>query len=764
MKNNIRRIIVVLGMHRSGTSAITRGLKVLGIDLGTNFWPAGPDNERGFWESVEITSFNESLLKKIDSTMERIGPLDPDLLQSDLLSSERALAINILKSKLVENSIFGFKDPRVTILLPFWQSVFKELDLDDSYVFAVRNPLNIAESLLKRNAILLENSMLLWYKHIYSGLMHTQDKQRVFVNYDYMLDNPNIQLERVSKALSLPLPKSYQKELKEYSKNFLSTSLRHHKFSRKDLIDNKNIPVFMTELYFLLDKLSKDEMDSGSPEFKKKWTEFEGDYCDYLPLLTIVDGLEKKQDIIKNEINDSQKFFDNTLESIKDFNNQLKYLKRALSHGILFDEKFYLMRNPDVVLAKVDPYRHFLDNGIKEGRDGVIPESIINKLDSAKRTVLVVSHEASRTGAPILALNICSKLQKHYNVIVLFIGGGSLSCFFEEHCNVVYGPLIKDSELVMYVINKICEKYKIKFCIANSIESRYVLKPLYSLRIPSVLLVHEFFGDPYPNEEFIEAFRWARSIVFSSKIVQNSAQNEMTQELLLESHVLPQGKAVIPITNTKSTDDFKIIKNIIYNKKYTTKPFVVLGAGTRCYRKGLDLFIDSAAKIKKEYPESDIVMIWIGANISGTEENEFSLNISKKIEDDKLDDCILLFDEIENLEEIYKIADLFYLPSRQDPLPNVAIDAMLHGIPVVCFSECTGIAEALELDILTRSCIIPWMDTTKAVEKIYEIYSSNDYKRLLSNKVAIIGKKLFNMDAYVKSIIYLAEKPSLLSD
>lgn len=757
MTISTKRIIVVLGMHRSGTSAITRGLQVLGVDLGDNLWPAGPDNPKGFWESSEITSFNESLLKKLNSTIERVGPLDPDLLQSDFLASEKAQAVAILKSKIKDNTIFGFKDPRVTILLPFWKLVFEELDLDDSYVFAVRNPLNIAESLLKRNSIPEINSLYTWYNYIFSGITYTQDKKRIFVKYDDMLENPTKQLDRISNDLSILKTKVYHKNLQEYLENFLELNLRHHHLSNKELV-NSNLPEFVIELYLLLDQLSKDVICFTSNDFLQKWNHIEQNYKDFLFIFNMIGTLEMKSARVSAELSENKIFLSNELNDAIRLNNQIENLKNCLSKPIDFDEKFYLKCNYDVMSSNVDPFIHYVRFGIKEGRMGTIPEQKNLGMDPSKSTILLVSHDATRTGAPILALNICSKLKKKYNVISLLLGGGPLFSFFRETSNVVFGPIIKSSEVVNYVINKICERYNIRFCIVNSVDSRSVLKSLHAKDIPTIFLVHEFFGPPFPTDELEDAFRWAGRTVFPSNLVRSSFLNEITQNILSQSSILSPGKSIIPVRTGKCKNDSDPIKEAIFNARSQKNPFIVLGSGIVNLRKGVDLFIDTAIELKLKYPNSSIIMIWIGARSFGPNEEKFNSDLETKLKNPEIKDNLFIFDEIENLEEIYEITDLFYLSSRLDPLPNVTIDAILKGIPVVCFSETTGLIEFLEEDNLTRNCVIPYLNTSAAAEKIFEIYSSKKHLDSLSRMVKKIGEKSFNMDNYIKSIINLAEE------
>ena len=66
-KVNQQRLIVVLGMHRSGTSAITKSLELLGVGLGSELHPAGFDNPKGFWEDRDCLEINERLLKHLET-------------------------------------------------------------------------------------------------------------------------------------------------------------------------------------------------------------------------------------------------------------------------------------------------------------------------------------------------------------------------------------------------------------------------------------------------------------------------------------------------------------------------------------------------------------------------------------------------------------------------------------------------------------------------------------------------------------------------
>ena len=96
------------------------------------------------------------------------------------------------------------------------------------------------------------------------------------------------------------------------------------------------------------------------------------------------------------------------------------------SSTVDFDPEFYISQYPDIAAAGIDPYRHFVFYGRREGRVGESPrlESAdqILALDPRKETIIVVSHEASRTGAPVLSLNLVMAFKQKYNVITMLLG------------------------------------------------------------------------------------------------------------------------------------------------------------------------------------------------------------------------------------------------------------------------------------------------------------------------------------------------------
>ena len=220
------RLIVVLGMHRSGTSVITRALKVLGVDLGDQLLSADDgddgDNVTGYWEDVDFNALNIGMLWAIDKDWFHTSPVTP--LDVQVLEEKGYFlkAGNLLKEKLRDKKVFGVKDPRMTKLLPFWKEVFARYDINVNYVLAIRQPVSVVKSLETRGWEGRERNYFLWLNHVIESLSLTDSTSRVIVDYDHLMRDSRHELERMAHNLNLSIDK---KELAYYQSEFLDDEL-----------------------------------------------------------------------------------------------------------------------------------------------------------------------------------------------------------------------------------------------------------------------------------------------------------------------------------------------------------------------------------------------------------------------------------------------------------------------------------------------------------------------------------------------------------
>lgn len=290
-----KKLIVVIGMHRSGTSAITRGLELLGVGLGTNLHPAASDNPKGFWEDSECLEINEELLSYFGSAYDQLGgDWDTSIADSEI-SRIKLKASQLISRKLEENTIWGFKDPRTSRFLPFWKEVFRSVGCDVSYVIALRNPVSIVDSLRKRNNIPAEKTYFLWLQHMLPALQMTEGARRVVVDYDEFMDAPYDQIKRVGKFLDLAIAEQGSQEVEIFEGGFLDKGLRHSRYSEAQLRLDSRAPSIVYDLYLFLSKLSRDELELGTSIVNDILLGLQNDFVRFFPIIDLVNNLEDER-------------------------------------------------------------------------------------------------------------------------------------------------------------------------------------------------------------------------------------------------------------------------------------------------------------------------------------------------------------------------------------------------------------------------------------------------------------------------------------
>lgn len=160
-----KKLLVVLGMHRSGTSAVMSALASLGAALGDDLLPAGKDNPKGFFEDKAINDLNIEMLETIGQHWFSLSLVTDAHVEHLIAAGYLRRAKLLLLEKMQGHTIFGFKDPRVSKLFKFWLRVFSELDVETNYVLCLRHPLSVAKSLQQRNKTPLYKGYMLWLSY-----------------------------------------------------------------------------------------------------------------------------------------------------------------------------------------------------------------------------------------------------------------------------------------------------------------------------------------------------------------------------------------------------------------------------------------------------------------------------------------------------------------------------------------------------------------------------------------------------------------------
>ncbi len=231
----LKKALLVVGMHRTGTSAMTRVLSLLGADLPQLLLePVKGDNETGFWESAELHALHERLLAAAGSSWDDELRLPAGWEASEPVRAFRASVLELLRRDFAVSGLFVIKDPRLARLLPVWRTVLAEFGAEPHYVLTVRNPLEVAASLKARNQFLPAKSHLLWLWHLLEAERETRGGRRSLVLYDDLLRDWRQVAGRLESELGIRWPRrNLESEVR--IDQFLSPRHRHHQSGAAEL-------------------------------------------------------------------------------------------------------------------------------------------------------------------------------------------------------------------------------------------------------------------------------------------------------------------------------------------------------------------------------------------------------------------------------------------------------------------------------------------------------------------------------------------------
>lgn len=269
----MKKCIIVLGMHRSGTSAVTKAVESLGVNLGDNLIPAAEDNKKGFFEDRQIIDINDRLLKLAGMKWYSVEEFPTYILDSPQGKSLEVEARRLICNRLEINNIWGFKDPRCSRLLPFWQNVLGPLDVEVGFLMVLRNPLDMASSIKKRDRFDLTMSQHLWLLHTFLNLKYLKSERVFFVLFDDFLDHPESYLERLTAFFNL---EPDREKTDRFTRNFLDRRMRHSHSTLGDLAGCPGIFPFVYKLYALLHEMAIEKR--GIESLFLNWDELESEY------------------------------------------------------------------------------------------------------------------------------------------------------------------------------------------------------------------------------------------------------------------------------------------------------------------------------------------------------------------------------------------------------------------------------------------------------------------------------------------------------
>ena len=242
-------VVCTLGMHRSGTSVVSRLLNLLGVDLGSDAHLAarGADNPKGYWEHGAFVEINDKILETFGGRWDRPPTLPCNWLRAPELEPLRQRARQLLQDEFSTAEMWGWKDPRTSLTLPFWQELIGPM----RYVIPVRNPLAVVASLMRRDDMQPCDAEWLWLKHTQAIVGGTTGHPRLFVFQEDLMDEPSVGLHRMAAFLGVP-DRADDISVQIEVSGFIEQSLCHHRSTMGQLAGEASTSFPAKSLYLAL--------------------------------------------------------------------------------------------------------------------------------------------------------------------------------------------------------------------------------------------------------------------------------------------------------------------------------------------------------------------------------------------------------------------------------------------------------------------------------------------------------------------------------
>lgn len=258
-----RTCLIVAGMHRSGTSALARAANLLGYSAPKNVLGAEEFNEAGHWEPERIVAVHDELLMLCDSQWDDWRPLNLGDLSVRQRREFGQRLRTLLKEEFENSETFVLKDPRLCRFLPFYQDILKSYHIEDIYALPFRNPLEVCDSLARRDGISRSFASLVWLRHVVDSEFFSRGRPRGFCSYDDFLSNVSATLEKLSVDTGTlwphPLPK-----VGSLLKQHVRTDLQHHTADLDELNASEEINDWVRTAYWALLELKQDPNHQGA--------------------------------------------------------------------------------------------------------------------------------------------------------------------------------------------------------------------------------------------------------------------------------------------------------------------------------------------------------------------------------------------------------------------------------------------------------------------------------------------------------------------
>jgi len=438
----------------------------------------------------------------------------------------------------------------------------------------------------------------------------------------------------------------------------------------------------------------------------------------------------------------------------------------------LFSTKYYLTRHPSIIGSEVNPLSHCLSShGQEDERYFYSPISgeatpllppgwahlarydvlkyrfgSVANFRSGRPLIVFGTHEMSRTGAPLIILNLMKAFSEldAYEIITCADRLGPLENEFRRYSHIVDLSRHNINDKDLNFSDLIFEfGIDVRLAICNTANLNHIAGPLKAFGVPVISLVHEMLY-VYPKQYVKELYNFSDRVIFPAQFVRDVANDRVP---------LPSGKGLVLgqglLDPSFGKGDREAARKAIRREfGLSDDSRIVLGCGTINIRKGVDLFI-SMARFVRERSEDDVHFLWMG---SDSADPSYAYWSKKDVHTSGLSDIVHFIGERSNPEPYYLGSDLFTMTSREDPFPCVLHEAMACGLPTVAFDEAGGAPEALE----NCGIIVPYRDTSRMGDEVLRLLQDHVARSQLQADAMTRVATKYRFADYAREIMRIA--------
>ncbi len=359
----------------------------------------------------------------------------------------------------------------------------------------------------------------------------------------------------------------------------------------------------------------------------------------------------------------------------------------------------YLEAHPDIARAGMDPLLHYLLYGVVEKRRILadLRQSQHHgrcRYVAGRPTCLIAVHEMSRTGAPIVGLDLAREAARSHNVIVAALRSGPLMDAFRDNCceMVVTDQPLRDFPFYAGEIFR-----RIDFAITNSVETFPFVPLLVAREIPFAAYVHEYADYTFPAYKSTFTGLFADLLVFSSEHVRDSWTGRLKDiefDTARDAAIVPQRDFAVGKTDAAGFSGARTRLSDLVGRDLT-RARLICGAGHLQWRKGADIFAMTAQICRRRDPGT--VFLWIGDGLN-PEDTGFGVWMDyhlRQIGAGGVDSNLIFLPAGPAYPDVLAASDAMFVSSRLDPLPNVVFDALEAGCRIVQFEGASGFGDSV---------------------------------------------------------------------